>query len=314
MAVNLLPIVLVGGAAAVVVSQGKKKEKAKKCPPTTVITVGEMKTVAERAVAKHGSAADPAAEANYFVNEVLPPGCNRSSVNSKVKIQIPGSKNDFEMTIPDVYMLTFAQSLSTRVDGGALGEKEAEKVWARELDWYKKTTGTNFDAARTGIVEFGKAVLESLKAAMDEAMGGNGKPPPGPGPIPKLGGCPKVVSIDIGAADPAVQQAIEAEIAKGNKDPFKLADVVMAVSFPQGCSKSDFNSTVNVMMTPPGGEGPTIAGSYDMSTFYGISAWSISRMLLKRNLIGAPKLDAIKAKILNDYQKLTGKPFPEKLD
>lgn len=309
MAVNLLPIVLVGGAAAVVVSQGKKKDK-KKCPPTTVITLGEMKTVATRAVAQHGSTADPADEANYFVNQVLPPGCNRSSVNSKVKIQIPGSKNDFEMTIPDVYMLTFAQLLATRVDAGALSEQEADRLWARELDWYKKTTGTNFDAERTGLVEFGKAVLESVKKAMDDMMGGNGaKPKPGPKP----GGCPKMFEWVV---DPLSIQSMEgiisASIEGGERDPFKVADHVLASIAPASCSKSDYETIIRTVLIKPGLEEPE-SKTGNLSAFYGMMVWTVANGMLDRNLIGPPKLDAIKAKILNDYQKLTGELFPEKL-
>ncbi len=310
MAVNLLPILLLGGAAAVVVTQKKKKdEDEKKCPPTTVITIGEMKGVAERALAKHGGKEDPADEANFFVNEVLPPGCHRASVNSRVKIQIPGEKNDFEMTIPDVYMLTFAQSLSTRANDGKVSEEKGEEFWARELDWYKKTTGTNFDPARTGIVELGKAVLRAMQDAMEKV---GGKPSKRGLPLPP-GVCPTAFEWDLNpGALQELEAIIQAEISRGNRDAFKIGDAMLHSISPPGCTKSDYQSVVHMVMAMPGIEPEKI--KTNVAVIYGGFVWGVAKGLLDRNIIGPPKIAQIRSKILGNYKTLTGETFPEPLD
>lgn len=301
---NLLPLLLVGGAAAVAVSQSKKKEE-KKCPPTTVVTLGEMRSVADRSSTKYGSISDPSQEANHFINEILPPACNRSSSNSRVKIQVQEIEKGFEMTIPDLYMLTFAQCLSLRVDSDRLAAQEAEKFWARELDWYKKTTGSNFDAARTGIADLGKIVLEVIRGSII--------PKPDRTP-PKMGGCPTQINLDMIQSASIIQTLVDKEISSGNRDPFKMAAAALVSLFPQGCSKSDYGTSVSLTAQASPNEPPIVSPPIDMAAFYGRIAWEIAKRLLELNMIGSPKLDVIKSKILSDYSKLTGNPFPQELD
>lgn len=309
MAVNFLPILLVGGAAAVVVSRSsKKKEKTSpKCPPTTVITLGEMRSVAERAVAKYGSDIDPAREANYIVNEVLPPGCNRSSIESKVKIQIPDVEKGFEMSIPDIYMLTFAQSLAARADDKRIAQQEAETFWTRELDWYKKVTGTNFDIGRTGIVEFAKVILELIKNAIGKPARNDSSKSNAPDSMPKLGGCPDKISIDLESFDSGSRAIMDEDISIGVKDPFKISDKIISSLFHNLCSKSDYKSLVQITVN-----GESVK-SINIAAFYGMIAFAVSNRLLASNLIGPAQFDVIKSKIINDYQKLTGETFPEDL-
>ncbi len=315
MAINLLPIVLIGGTAAVVISRKKKKDESekKKCPPTTVITMGEMGTVSKRAVAQHGTKADPSDEVNFFVNEILPPGCNRASMHSKVKIQFKGSKNDFELTIPDVYMLTFGQSLSTRVDSGALSQQEAEKFWSRELDWYKKVTGTNFDPKLANLETLAMAILESLQGAMEELLGGKKGRSPGKLP-PPTGTCPQMFDLTI---DPAMTQMmsalVQSSISIGIADPFKIADTMMDQIIPAGCSKRDYQSTVRIMIVHPDNPEP-LSFTVNLAEYYGLTVWNVAQELLENNKIGPPQLAQIQSKIQSNYQRLTGEPFPSQLN
>lgn len=298
---NILPLLMFGGAAAVVVAQTKKKgEKERLCPPTTVVTLGEMRSVADRSSTKYGSISDPSKEANHFINEILPPACNRSSANSRVKIQVQEIEKGFEMTIPDLYMLTFAQCLSLRVDNAVLATQEAEKLWSRELDWYKKVAGSNFDVARTGIVDLGKIILEVIKGSLS--------PRPDKTP-PRMGGCPTQVNLDMVQSASVIQKLIDEEIALGSDDPFTMADASLAALFPQGCSGKDYGTAVSLTV-----EGEPISPPYDMAAFYGGIVWEIGKRLLELNVIGNNKLNVIKSKILSDYSKLTGNPFPQDLN
>lgn len=305
MAANLLPIILVGGGAAVVVSQqGKKKRKEKSCPPNTVITFGEWKTIHERSVVKFGNEPDPVNQANFIVNEGLPPGCNRASINSRVKLQIPGPKTtEVELTIPDIYMMMFGNLLNTRVAEGKLSEDEAQKLWTRELDWYKKTTKTEFDAGKEAFKKIAAAMLELLQHALNEIAKSKGEPMP----------CPLTIDIAVAQAEGVTGPTVQAMINGGESDPFKMADNVFSQLIPPPCTKSDFKSHVQLMDVMPGQE-PQPVMIMNLAMFYGALVLEAATRLLEVNKIGRPKFDAIAAKVANDYQKLTGETFPADMD
>jgi hypothetical protein len=172
MAINFLPILLVGAAAAVVVSSGKKKKPAPSgglparkpgdtCPPIVTVGLDVMKQVADAGKALHGSNADPAPEANYWMENALPSTCSRSSLSSKFNFEIPISLNgpvaNIHVSMPELYLIIFSKMADDRVKSGQITEAEAKSLFIRELDWYKKVTGKS-------------VTIESLNAKLEKAV------------------------------------------------------------------------------------------------------------------------------------------------
>jgi hypothetical protein len=294
MAFNLLPLLLVGGAAAYVVTSEKKKRE-EVCPPTTTVTLGELSSVSTRATEKFGQDDDPSKEASFLVNELLPSGCSRASKDSTFKISIPEVDKSWELSIPDTYMLLFASGISVRVESSKLTEAQAKQLWTRELDWYKKLTGKNFDPSESAM-ELAKLVGEAL---FGKAGGGN----PSKDLVPE-DSCPGNLIYDIDEAE--LIKLTEAE-ARGRQlspnDPFKIADVVFAMVAPPTCTKKDFNTTVTVNVAI--GSGPQGSRTTDLAALYAMFVLDAAESI---NL-GPAQMAAVESKVASNYQQLTGKPL-----
>jgi len=311
MAANLLPLLLVGGAAAYVVTQERKKQEDKaECPPTTTVTLGEMESVAKRAHEKYGNAADPSQEANFYVRELSPEGCNRASVESTFKLQIPDTNESWEITLPDTYMMTFATSLGARTETGKIDLDQAEKFWTRELDWYKKVTGKNFDISTLNLESLLKHLGASMQGALDKLglKGGSKRPPKNQPKKPEGpmdgGACPATFVYDYDMDEDIRNMAMfeEGRNLHGN-DPFKVADFMFSNIVPPGCTKADFESIVNINMHMPGH--PTQTAEMDLAAFYASNV-----MLAAQKLgLGPAKMAMIEDKVKSNYQSLTGKPL-----
>ena len=301
MAANLLPILLVGGTAAVVVSAQQKKSKEKgKCPPQIAVGFGEWEGIYERAHEKFGKDPDPGPEANFIVNEALPKACSRASINSSVKLTIPGAKTEVVIPIPDMYILIFDQAAARRLAGGVATREQLDQYVNRELDWYKKTTGKNFDPNTEYFQNLMKAMAEVLAAVFDK-MAEQGKA------LPNL--CPK--SIDFHAErGEEMRQVVKALMAGGSKDAFGMASIMFADMFPN-CSPSDYQSIVRVVAPMPGETELQPVMIMDLAAFYAGMVMGISDQLLEANRIGVPKHQTNVEKVKSEYQKLTGKPLPD---
>jgi len=318
MAANLLPLIVVGGAAAyLVTSDRKKKEKAKVCPPSTTITLGEMNSVATRANEKFGEGDDPSQEASWFVTQLLPAGCSRASKDSEFKITIPDVEKAWVVSVPDAYMMTFMTSLGGRVGTGKLTKDQAEKFWARELDWYKKTTGKNFDIASLELKELaihiGDAVVKALAALGIGEGKSPDKPKPTPAPSngngsepPPMGACPASFDWDVGAQEMAdLEQAHALGRQLHPNDPFKAADVVFESLVMPGCTKKDYESIVTVRFIPSSGDDPIPMNQMDLAAIYAMFVLDAA----DRMALGPAKMQAIESKVASNYQQLTGKPL-----
>ena len=294
MAFNLLPLLLIGGAAAyVVTSDKKKKEEEKECPPTTTVSLGELSSVSTRATEKFGHNEDPSKEASFLVNELLPNGCSRASKDSTFKISIPEADKSWELSIPDTYMLLFASGISVRVHASKLTESQAKKLWTRELDWYKKLTGKNFDPSESAM-ELAKLVGEAL---FGKVGGGN----PSEDLIPE-DSCPGTLIYDIDEAE--LIKLTEAE-ARGRQlspnDPFKIADVIFATVAPPACTKRDFGTIVTVSMSIGGG--PQGSRTTDLAALYAMFVIEAAKSI---NL-GPAQMAAVESEVASNYKQLTGK-------
>lgn len=295
MAVNLLPILLVGGAAAVVVSAQKKEKGREKCPAHISVSFGEWKGIYERAHEKFGQNPDPGPEANFILNEALPRACSRASINSSVKLTIPDADTEIVMPIPDLYILIFDQAAARRLVGGVATKEQLDGYVNRELDWYKDTTGRNFNPNTEHFKKMVAAMVKLLEKLTDDLTGGLIRP------------CPKEVDMHVDKGN-AIEGAMVSLMEAGNTDPFKMADQIFAVFFPD-CSKADYNSSLRVLENIPGDPSPQIKVTVDFSTLYGSMVLSFARGLLKINKIGQPKFDVIDAKVRSDFKKLTGRDF-----
>lgn len=301
MAINLLPLVLVGGAAVVVVSKEKKKTKdAGKCPPQVAVGFGEWKGIYERAHEKFGQNPDPGPESTFVLNEALPKACSRASINSSVKLTVPGAKTEVVIPIPDMYLLIFDQAAGRRLAGDVATKQQLDEYVNRELDWYKKTTGKNFDPNTEYFQNLMKAMAEMLQAVF-EKLAKEGKA--------KGGLCPKSIDLHAGRGE-EMRVIAEALMAGGNKDAFQMADVVFGDIFPD-CSKSDYRSIVRVVEPMPGQQDPQPVMIMDLSAFYAGIVIGFSEKLLEKNLIGVPKHQTNVEKMKAEYQKLTGNPLPD---
>lgn len=294
MALQLLPILLLGGGAAYVVSKQKEKERKRSgalCPPVVTLTVGELATVAAQAEEKFKDVRSPFGEVNYFLAQLLPEDCNKSSKNSRIKIQIPAG--DFDISIPDFYAMAVSNSVETRVGRGLITHEQGMAAQAKALEWYKKATGKVFDPSSLG--------LERLVKAFEEAVvDPNGRKPA------DSEKCPSKYEY---AVTPDEQQMVrdfvDAELARENKSAFKIGDLLLERITPPGCTKTDFKTVVAVTIDFPG-EPSRNMGTINMASFYALMVSQIAKVLLSKNVIGPPQLQAIESRLRSDYKKLTG--------
>ena len=154
MAINFLPLVLLGGGAAYVVTKKKKDKDKGQCPAEVKTTMGEAESAAQRAQAKHGNSASPFKEAEFFVKAIMPKGCGPASYKTRIKatLELPklGKPITVDLSATDVYMLALGEAISYRLKTGKLKDHQAEKFWTDGLTWYKKTTGKEFDPTHWG--------------------------------------------------------------------------------------------------------------------------------------------------------------------
>lgn len=303
MAANLLPLALLGAGAAIVVSREKKKraEAAEEvCPPIVNFKAEQLASIDARAQAKYGDKQDPSAQANFALNEMLPSTCKRSSVGSKIRV-VFAPDNQVDIGIPDTYMMLFGNLLSSRVDGGqGLDGDAAMKLWARELDWYKKATGSDFNPRNPAF----QAFAEGFGKAMLEALGNLKKPPAPPSGPP----CPKEVIFDF--LEPKTKKASEevgAMINGGTHNPFTLADHIFSVIFPSGCKKT--NQTTNVKIYEDI-EGKLVA-IVTLALLYANLVIGIAGTLEAKGYFKSTDYLSVRGLAIHRYEQLTGKKFQE---
>ena len=312
MAIQALPLLLAGGAGVYVYTRAKKKkERARKCPPENNITLGESESVTIRAMEKHGNAATPFPESAYYIDEILPAGCDKNSKDSRVKMQL-GTKEkpvDFDISVPDLYMIILSGAINRRLESGKLNRKQAEKFWADGLNWYKKSTGKNFDVTSLGLEKFAEAIVVAMQEAFKkifEQMGkkGNGK---------KGVECPDEFEYVITPDEQRnVQSIVNAELARENKNPFAIGDRVFDEVVLAGCSKDDYKSVVRLFIEFPG-EAVKEVEVLNVASFYALLVWHVAESLANRNIIGAPQLQMIASQLRGDYKKLTGEDLTNRI-
>jgi len=231
---NLFPLILVGGATAFVVSKDMKKRAKQKCPTMNKFTDSELSAVSDRAVNKFKDDPDPAPEAIYIVNELLPEGCNRASDGSNVTItfQILGGASA-EISVPELYIMIVGTAADRRYASGMITEAQYREIYERESNWYKDVTGSNLDMA--GIAKkfdnLAKAIAESLinnKLKESDNSGSNE--------------CPSVVSVNVKNISMTEINSVElpsiavSESSRGNKDALDIGYKVFRSLFPAPCT------------------------------------------------------------------------------
>lgn len=304
MALQAIPLLLAGGAGVYVYSKAKKRKKRRagaECPPENTITLGEVQTVAHRAKQKYGEAASPFKEASFYIGELLPPGCNKNSKDSRVKMQF-GTKEDpvdYDVSVPDLYMLALVNGINRRGGADKLNQKQADKFWADGLDWYKRATGKNFDVASLGLQEF----ADALAAAMMEAFGGKAKKKK---KEPEEE-CPAQIRF---ALTEGVRQEIlgiyQQAIAMGEKNAFAIADEVFVRAVPEGCTKRDYETTIELTFEAYGDDelGKVVM---NLALFYASIVLDVLEELVKAGLVSEMEAQRTFGQIVGDYKRLTGK-------
>lgn len=271
MAANLIPLVLLGGGAAYVVTQKKKKKDKGQCPAEVKTTLGEAESAAQRAQAKHGEAASPFKEAEFFVKAIMPKGCGPSSYKTRIRATLDLPKSDKPVTVDlsatDVYMLALGQAIGRRLNTGKIKEHQAEKFWTDGLTWYKKTTGKEFDPNALGLEIFEdiEGFLKELAAGIKEAGAGwLGKKPKGEGSMPDdpmdgmtggldsfPHGCPPEYIFDV---TPEILEKMDrtAQIAAAKTpDPYMVADAIFNAIVPKGCTKESKDTIIEIRNHTP---------------------------------------------------------------
>jgi len=309
MAANFIPLIIAAGAVGYLATKDtKKKDKDANCPPLTKITVGEMQSVAARAEEKFGKIEDPSEEANFFVRQLLPEGCNRASKDSKFQLEIAESGKSWEIDIPSAYIMTFGSALGARFQKGAVTKDQGDKFWARELDWYKSVTGKNFDIEALGLSDLAKDIGESMLASLSEmgfgSMVGGPKGAPDSSELPAPGKCPSNFEWIF---DSEEDERLKAAFNQGRQlfpnDAMKIGDVMFqSVVFP-GCTKRDFDSTVTMVLAM-GGE-PQPVNKIDLAAFYAMMVLEAANMM---GLSPAQNV-MLEDQVASDYQALTGRPL-----
>lgn len=316
MAIQALPLLLAGGAGVYVYTRAKKKkERARKCPPENNITLGESETVTIRAMEKHGNAATPFPEAAYYINEILPRGCDRNSKDSRVKMQL-GTKEkpiDFDISVPDLYMIVLSGAINRRLEVGKLNRKQAEKFWTDGLNWYKKSTGKNFDTKSLGLEKFAEAIVVAMQEAFKKVLEQMGKEGKKKKEQKELDECPAEFEYVITPDERrSISAIVNAELARENKNPFAIGDRVFDEVVLSGCSKDDYKSVVRILIVFPDGE-KLDAGLLNVASFYALMVWQVASQLVGKNVIAEPQLQMIASQLRGDYKKLTGEDLPEKI-
>lgn len=303
MAMNLLPLLLVGGAAAYVVTSEKKKAKAKECPASSQVGIGQFATVALAAVDTHGKDPDPSKEVSYYMKELLPKGCTIASNGSSITFSMPGTEKSLHLTIPDFNAFMTLSAWARRLQDGAVTQEQYNTGIADLSKWYKGVTGENLDLLK--LKEFAMSMMDYAKDFPDE-KGGNGN---GNGSTePDEPTCPPVFEyVYDEQEDVKVAAAFDHGRQLHPNDPFKVADVIFAATAPPGCTKRDFNTKVLMTMKPPGsssGYEPAVL-EMDMASMY---AMLVMEAANKMGLSPSQK-DIISSKVADNYQALTGKPL-----
>ncbi len=313
MAIQALPLLLAGAGGVYVYTRAKKKKRAraKDCPPENTITLGSSQSVGIRSREKHGESASPFKQASYYIDEVLPEGCDKASKDSRVKMQL-GTKEkpiNFDISVPDLYMLILSGAINERFSGGKLNQKQSEKFWADGLDWYKKTTEKNFDVASLGLEKFAEALAVAMQEAMQNAFGeiADG----GKGKKKEQLSCPESVQIVV---DPQKRNIIrniyQSEIARGNKNAFGIADEVFALLAPQNCTNRDFETRVEAVFVAPGGDDVM---ELNMASFYASIVFNVFEELLDARILSEAEANIGMAQLRGNYRKLTGEDLPQNL-
>ncbi len=307
MALQILPILLLGGGAAYVYKKQKDKERKKSgagCPPENTVTIGEMATVAAQVEAKFADKKEPFSAASYGVKTLLPEGCNRNSKNSRVKIQMSadGETVALDISVPDFYMLVLSEIIAKRFEAGKISEEEARDYQAKALDWYKKTTGKNFDPASLGLEKFAKALGEAMLEAMKEAIGG-GKGKKGLRP----GECPAEVVVNMVGQREAIVQFVRERLSQGDRNPFVLAEKVFNQIVPAPCTKRDFKTMVEVRYEDE-------TRNLNLAAFYAAIVLDILEEQRDRNMLSQMEAANVLSLLSSNYKKLTGEELPENLN
>lgn len=301
MALQILPILLLGGGAAVIYTKQKEKQRKKSgaaCPPVTTVTIGELATVAAQMAEKFKNAKSPYGEVNYGLNQLLPKGCNKNSKNSRIKIQLTaeGEEIDFDISVPDFYVMAVSNSVATRAEKGMITQEQAQAYQAKALEWYKKATGTVFDPSSLGLEKLARA----LGDAMQEAIGGKKLKPSKPAKCP-----PKVV-VDIEGHRQEVVQFVGAALAQGEKNPFALAEHVFNKVVPEPCTKRDFTTMAEVHLKYETKE-------LDLAAVYAAIVLDILEEMVRRNLLGEMDVMNTFRQLADNYKMLTGRDLPKNL-
>ena len=303
MAMNLLPLLLVGSAAAYVVTSEKKKKDTKECPASSKVSMTELATVGMVAVTDHGKSPDPSDEIAYYMKEVLPKGCTISSKGSHIKLTFPGVETPFDLTIPDFYAFTYIGAWGRRREEGIITEEQLNAALSELFKWYKSVTGENLDLMKIG--EFGDFLMEVGGSIMTDMPGSidQGEPTES-----EESTCPPVFDY---VYDEQEDAKMAAAFEQGRQlypnDPFKIADVTFAATAPPGCTKRDFNTKVLMTINPPGSsseyDAPVL--ELDMASMYAILVMEAA----DRIGLSPSAKDIIASKVADNYQMLTGKPL-----
>ena len=299
MAANLLPLALLGAGAAIVVSREKKKrEKAEECPSVVKIDAASLVSIDKRATAKHGNDRVPAAQANFALNEMLPDSCKRSSVNSKARV-VFSADNQIDVDIPKLYMLLYMSLLGSRVNdkvNASLGIDEAMKMWARELDWYKSVTGSDFNPNDPQYVALAKGFGEAMSDALENLLPGKKEKPQTM--------CPPNVDLHVDGLSLAhATELTQAMIDGGTTNPFELTSAYFEVVMPSSCKRTSHTS--NVRMYAQG----KLVMVMDVALFYGNMVLQFAGDLTQMDKITNTDYLSVKGLVEYEYETLTGKKF-----
>jgi len=297
MAMNLLPLLLVGGAAAYVVTSEKKKAKAKECPASSKVGLGEFATVALAAVDTHGKDSDPSKEISYYMKELLPKGCTIASNGSSITFAMPGTEKSLHLTIPDFNAFMTLSAWARRLQEGVITQEQYTTGIADLSKWYKGVTGENLDLLK--LKEFATTMMAYAEGMPDD----NGTAEPD-----EPAACPDVFEY---VYDEQEDAKMSAAFDQGRQlypnDPFRIADVIFSATAPHGCTKRDFNTKVLMTMKPPGSssEFEPVVLEMDMASMYALLVLEAA----SKSGMSPSQLSVIQSKVADNYQALTGKPL-----
>ena len=126
--------------------------------------------------------------------------------------------------------------------------------------------------------------------------------------------CPSNFAIDMSPEFmAALDDATDAAIGGGSREAFKVADIAFGMVVPPECSKSDFESIVRMPVNESVGGDGALSATTNVAVLYGLLVWSAANKLLAANLIGQVQMGLVRTKILDNYMRLTGTGFPQRL-